>query len=677
MEGETPLILIEVRQDGTEGAKRKVFFHTDDCILAVGSSRVSPLLPVDMTPSSCVLPDNGATCRILFVFSNNPNNLLYELQRLELYLEHQSSIRLFATIGRANVVIYCAQPSLCENVKDLLHSTFKEWHYGFEEWDIEAGSLQATYQHSLKPLYKQACEPLNLDGIPMDARDLAIDANLTIATILSHAKVYAPEIVPQVTHIQDRLHAILDEIRSTTTETIDTGGRAALAELSEIVATLSYVDSQWFSGISKILAHPAQMRDHSLLGIGTACSGLSNTLRKAIGILQHTSYLTRFSEQLKAPFFKVTPDRDGQYQVTWREHLNAYTLKLTKLPEDDPYEPPLVHFSTRRGWRQTNSSLSAHTATLKRGTSEVWHLRNVSHEFLHILVKQQFALLYIHNHGLLESLNLQGHDSIPSPYDFELAMQRASFERLIADKAVDAGVSTLAGLIIAARKMLEAEHVIQGNKNESQTYKTGRHVFEEWRPEIEEIAVHILDAKYFYRGDKCEYLRSLWLAWSRVPSIPKRLDFYLRRLMSAIIALDEQPSVDSIYKAKTFITESLTRKPLVDLDLSKETLRHLRSDRWRNETFVRMEERLYLIHLINAFFTDSKLRSGFHQELVYSGPSSPVPLTYTLNGIDNPMPFLRELQLRFPTDCKATSMWAYLQLASTNFDEELSNANLL
>jgi hypothetical protein len=691
------VLRIAVSQDGLGGNKRRVtLFGPTTNILDVGSSRSSPVLRLG---ENIPIRDDSeferwiAECPVLgFVFHSVPAVAAHFIQtRFKSELESELLIAGL-TMGRASIFLGSLDKAVLGSVVELLGALPIGGFLGWEEWRLISSMLDATTPH-IEPVQPVETK-LDLSASPnSDFRTSIEDARLSLNAILSHSQVYTPGETEHFKKSEEALRKFLVHAGLLAVERPTDGGdetRALQGQVTEFSSSLSYVDSQWYSGTSRIIAHPAQIRDQSLLGLGTACTAISKTIQVANWITEEAKIYHRFASLLLAKPFNVSDPRGWSDWST----SNVSEGQAPHIPLPEP-RSPVVHFSARRGWRETEFSLSAPVSALRHGLSRAWHVRNVSHEWLHAHVRHLLDLLTSH---VRQRLSNGLYSRPPGGSSSRKLSNRFILPACVAagvgitdeggSDAIDGGLALWYVLCRIAHRcgvmksfldrglVAQTELVAVEEKAESEFTVPGvyHHALQLATEELTEIAVQILDLMYFYEGDEWEYLEGIWPAWSNIPIVHRRVGYYLRRLLAAMLSVKKVPNLHDLDRLRVKLLGHFESTNHHRTDLTSKASALLRSDMWGEEERPSLAERLTWVEAVRSFFhfdafSSRSLDDRFiHRRAQGVGSVATytlVPFAYAERSIQSPFVLLSQMQKLYDDDSLGASIWLFSQLASS------------
>ena len=452
-----------------------------------------------------------------------------------------------------------------------------------------------------------------------------------------------------------------------------------LNALVEINAALAYTISQWFSGCVPIVEHEAQIRSHSLLGVGTAMQGLYALLNFITYHFKAADLPGKLTQFKVAQGFDILRDKTGaEYSPgDWAAHtIDEYT----------PGQPSvqkhlLTHFSARRGFRESQHCITAPLHSLASAFSEKWHLLTFTHEYLHAHVRELLAALYTDEHEA-DATSSSTNDAV---FDQLRDLYEANGPTAHHDRAtcLQLGIYHYCQIVTSSYKdsLSRVDTPFSGSRGVAML-STPRMQFQKLYREINEIIVHVLDFQYFYRSEP-HYIKSAWLAWSSIPSVIENLDEYVIRTLCAITGKGLHDRAARFNRSYTILTDTLTTLRAK----SNETLLVLAADRladkeYRTRMRIAFDLRVYLVDLVLYFFLSPDLNSRFliDQRLSEDG-SYEADFGDFFHGPDESVPF--QDPIAFLSGCRNAvdssehrnahrlTAWTFLALSAWRTDLEV------
>lgn len=526
------------------GHKKKVFLHREPpFFLSISNSRVSPIFPI-----GCVHIENLPTeSFICFCFLRNPQSAIGRL--IAILNNDDKKGELWFSHGLASLIIIS---SIKDNVDNCLN-ILKDSLSAYEIWtvcDSNVIDIILSYPTETPP----DIEFPDICGLDPDVQALLHEYYFCITSLLSRAAQYHPQLVNTLLGLHDET---LNIIRNINFITIDNSVRPELCQFDEISlseiktektskikniqflldqilslnASLSYAITQGFSGVVPIFEHESPIRSFSLLGVGTAFVALTKIYESVNNVFSKYPIARLILENFETDFTYIPIFLNMfHYNVDeWGKHSGIVDKKLEKFNSSEVDKMcHISYFSARFGFRETMNSISAAIQSLSCGATVRWSVLTLTHEFLHAHVRAIMAIIGMEsNDGSFNDL-FQDFITIDTP-DEKLnninLRKRLAFIVLACCEAISNAKRT-------APSILNSENAF--NRRQNFTKDEYFKLLKEYYKDINEYIVHTLDFLYFYEADSELYIKVIWLTWSTIPEIQKRLSHYLLRTLLAI-----------------------------------------------------------------------------------------------------------------------------------------------
>lgn len=496
--------------------------HNDD------HTRISPVLAYKETTQH---KSNGLLQKgfVLFISRINPSTLL------DINLK---DVSVYFSIGLYNVI--CIIP----NKRKL--NTFTTWlqkknkSINYEIWEINKGFLDAFDMESLH-------------GISSESKDLLIDiskyskypqiqsvVNEYIALmkiVLYKSYNFLPSQHYENLVLMKRVLNILHRIKNFSDYD---EFYPALKHLTNINASLSRFSSQTYTGTTPILYNESHFWSNSFLGIGLASKALIN-LRKFIQQNVGEQRIPEIIDYMKTDKDIVdlfTLEYDDEFFK--KDHFKYYRNKrrkeiLEKDLEEAPIIPLITYFSARDGFKTYLHTLSASLESVLSANTLKWSLMTITHEISHNIISAVLSKIYPKNNAELHDLYLMiGNELAPRNM---LEMTRKY-------------------IFTAVVRIYNLDHDI-ADENFSAELESFKKVIFSREEEVEETITHLFDFMYFYGGKASKYIPELWISWSVIPGVKKKLIEYLIRSVCALSINFINTKKDPILEAKNELKKNL------------------------------------------------------------------------------------------------------------------------
>jgi hypothetical protein len=451
------------------------------------------------------------------------------------------------TLGLASIVVISDSATDADVVKEgiegLLHAD--------ESWTILMSRLPSnnisyrTYNH---PTFDP--EPLLLAASPILPSDISLiveELNYNLHECGARACKVAPYLLQVTDGVANRARHLVGEIFNYLNQLETVKPEFAIEvqksinlhvdQLISLNATLAYVISQAFHGQIPILASDACLvRQHSLLGIGTAHKAISHLIE----FIEHG--FEKFPTLLAARKLYSEPLigtllADGELQFNRELPQIDSMLASEDFELSEPSLPKMSYFSNRYGFSEGPGIVTVATQSLGGADSVRWSLLTVTHEMMHAHFDVIISEL-LGDSDELSPLEVFIRSSEPLAVDSE-KLESTDFQ--CPKDAFRSQLIYLASSLQSAR-LARAELDKTWNPDENLEIKptTAESAaecladFVENRKIFEECVVHALDLFYFYQGNMKRYIRALWLSWATVPGVVENLEFYILRSLVCI-----------------------------------------------------------------------------------------------------------------------------------------------
>ncbi len=530
--------------------------------------RYSPIFRLHEDDSTT--PENEELkCKVAFLFPSNSYTFLGKL-RTEIDLEFLSDI--WFGHGLASVIIIDKSGKSIDTVLDRFKSELR----AYEIWNLSSPTTDSSVCSFTEDTY--LCEPFEIDHakyrlsydgiIDLEVRKKLDDLSHNFLRLTNLSAQYAPAYLFTLRSIILACMDIIEELEelykidsnnfeasingfSSDVVNIPTSPRELqemifqrTGYISQILAVVTYIDSQVFSGTVPILENNCKFSGYSFLGIGTA----------HLGIVAITQFVEKIFSQY--PITKVIDSEfhgkegfqspsDIYSYVSQEIYGHAFILdanidSYTK----DPIKSSLVYYSTRLGFRESEFSITSADEVLRFSDSVEWSPITLSHELLHAHVRDLIGALFA------------SEDNSLSPFLFFSQLAGKYIEEW-SDEAEDSPMDlyhSVQAVFLSYCYYRESYYNILARKEELEDFPDDPDEQDEeveldlsepnteallerlraYYKEINEILVHVLDYHYFYYSERKLYVSLLWRSWAKVPSVLDNIDHYLLRTLLCI-----------------------------------------------------------------------------------------------------------------------------------------------
>ncbi|MEA1647831.1 hypothetical protein UAJ10_02200 [Nitrospirillum sp. BR 11164] len=468
-------------------------------------TRLSPIWGVDVynTANLRVDPLDDDVC-LLFIGPVQPARFYSDLPQLR--ADGNSPVKLWVSLGAYNLIVVTPK-----DISSIITSWAEGQGLNYERWTINNNKvIDQSYfcnpQKSLDWRNKMA----EFSG-GRYVKILPIVASEYVA-LMASTLARAERVTPSMVEMFISIHAALSELVS---DEIDSNPVLASAVMANVNAGLSRFSSQAYSGSSPIFATESHFWIHSLLGTAVANIALQKLVDFAAEHIGGVN-IPRLLDLLRNIKNNVVDlERGGaSSDIFHRDHLGDVIAECGESAE--PSLPIITYFSGRDGFKSHHLTLSAPLAAVPACNSLRYSLYTLTHELSHRIIHATLTILCPdrdNESSVSESIALLSERDKPAD-DWLRAVKRYMLHGIVAinlERMKDQGDKRY-----DRNRLLEADHY--------------------WRPEIEEIMVHVFDFLYFYRRDPNRYVKGIWTSWSTLPNIGDRVEEYIIRTLCAVLS---------------------------------------------------------------------------------------------------------------------------------------------
>jgi len=302
----------------------------------------------------------------------------------------------------------------------------------------------------------------------------------------------------------------------------------ALDRIIQVNSALSYVSTQANSGNIPIHERRSLIRRNSLLGVGIA----SDALNKIAHFIELAFSLLPLENRLRTNEVESKPlEGIGNLPIYNSSNWNNRSIgRGNGNSNSDQVNFKLTFFSARRGYRETEYSISAALQSLYEGSGLKWSLMTITHEMLHGHVRLLLSCIF---YG--EEKNSSDKNRVIFYQDFIKKIKRQKLE--------DENLNDSIRFIILTHCCMTITHGSLTNKVpyngkfkliEPKTENELWDIYEDEYRNISEIIVHVLDLHYFYYSRLNVYIPLIWASWVEIPHVNGNLRQYILRSLLAI-----------------------------------------------------------------------------------------------------------------------------------------------
>lgn len=657
--------------------------------------RVSPIFPA--IPSEGKVPGYTGNYLIGFFFFEDPFFVLGELLTK---VPKSNQKGLWFSHGLASTIYFADDISEFEVIK----ATDTPRLCAYEIWRIEGTKIRVEKAEITggKPIEKQKLvleTPVALDS---ETEIVIEELRHCLNTAVTRASQFLPSSLTTLTRLYPAVNDVISDLNKLAKQGIGksrvvsstAGGGFSVPELAEeklrqqltdhlvqVSSALSYVVSQAYSGIVPILEHECQIRNYSLLGIGTAHNGLAALTEFCELTFQRYPVDTVVKQEFKkAPGFTFEY-KPGEIPSDWKDprfNVDAYIRDVP--PQISKLN--LGYFSGRLGFRETQFTITAPLQTLTHSATARWSLMTLTHELMHAHVRSILSVIFPLRGGNPEITFQEWYREFaesrktlkPIPTSLLETVRFVILNYCLLKPGIDDGASRIPGTpskdkIQTAVRMPDATHLASR--------------LQAFYREINEIFVHVLDFNYFFDCREEPYLMLLWESWSPVPTVIDNVDEYLLRSLVAISSRYSGNSLTRYEQAAEKLRSVLERlqshsesSPLIGHALGR-----LQDSNLKKQLLTKFSLAIYLADMVQHCLVSKHIHAALYvdENRVKRDLSHFYALEtgdFAAKKIESPVAFVSDLLRRelegnsSSVSQRYTSAWLFLVCASAPIERE-------
>lgn len=537
----------------------------------------------------------------------------------ELVSSLQIKSEIWFTLGLANIVVIENKESagITKNVIEYLKA--KENIIASETWVVDKGKVKKySFPFSLTDHHDIETEKIDLkvsEKLPLHLKFAVSEYILTTTKFLTACKKFTPAYYDKHISLFNTSTFLINDLSFLSGDfsfnpsgpLVSALGATSKDEAQKLLAnpdlskrkeelindrngrliqfnsSMSYVYSQTFAGTFPLFDHIGLIQRHSLLGIGTAISSLTELLNQIEGALyflpfeqiNNSSYATVPVSNLS--FYDCFQEASLHSLEIWKnDTFKIETLKAANPTKNSKQLPNgfftrLAFYSGRLGFREYDFSATAAVQVLVEGNSLQWNVINYTHEIIHNHVRLILDKLILP----ATSIRQEGYEE----WLQKLLDKLKSIFLSISRRSLPEGVTYVEYFILILIKYCinskyygslslpsdqEAINRIKADTNSThkyflpKTYELKEVILAQYK-DISEIFVHVLDFSYIYTRKIDTYLQSIWASWSTVSTVSMDLNQYILRTL-IISALNEPGTMSNRYeRSKTIFLGNLQK----------------------------------------------------------------------------------------------------------------------
>jgi len=589
--------------------------------------RISPIFPFNL---DAPIPSLAGKTTIAFVFCPHAFSAIGQL-KIKFGTKETSNgtpytSHIWYTSGLASLVLIASDASI---ISEALHILTGRYVVA-EIWQVDDHVVQVQ-----KPIW--AAEPGSVSLELQDYSELSNDSILILdemrhclSTAMTRCTVYAPEYIEVfrsireiANHIIRRLKLIEKVLRPSTTinsSESDVKRKAArnmlhriTGDIIEINAALSYVNSQWFSGCAPILSSECQIRSNSLLGVGSAFQALVSFCFFVTKIFEVEAIDTKVKSFDSRTIFDIfkQPPHDAK---VW-ENLGIDRIEK---PATEPLRHLLVHFSARRGFRESPHCVTVPIQSLNLGATSRWGLLTLSHELMHAHVRGILAALFPKLSGETQFGLADNKVSVMGIREFtDIYNAYCSYPEVLPDQPHSRRLCMQMALLHYALRRDAMKEAIEPNTANSkkqalipEDIDDALHLFEDAHRDTNEVIAHVLDFVYFYDEDDETYVHQVWSSWCEVPAVLENVNEYVLRTLYILSVSNRHLSTKARFEA-ALARAIILLKDMPDwenIPLLAEAIRILCDKNQKRALHLEFDPKTYLVDLTLMFMQSKKIK---------------------------------------------------------------------
>lgn len=401
----------------------------------------------------------------------------------------------------------------------------------YEIWRLEKDRVEVEAQWFRQSPPPPDCSLVDFSDLPKDARRVLEEIEVHLHEAARCAAVFMPEQTVKLERITASVNEMIGELlhfgepKAHPVPTHLEGKKRplngndasfhqrinqGLSHLIQLNSALAYVISQTSHGAVPILERPCLIATYSLLGVGTAYRAVSAVADDVEAVFeQHPVLWVLDNGYRNAPGVEIFRDAVRYDVEAWRKAGLGIDLFLPP-NSSEMTRRKLSYFSLRLGFGEAHFSVTAAAQVLHAADTVRWSLMTLTHELLHAHVTGVLATVF--SDSVKDGLSLetfqryhaqfkdycQGAAGADSPKLLDclrfmifvfVSYRHNALEKL---RSLELNPASETQRMKLTGKLPEATDVFRSFYNQSLRL-------------LEEIIVHTLDLRYFYRGD-----RDLW-----------------------------------------------------------------------------------------------------------------------------------------------------------------------
>jgi hypothetical protein len=606
-------------------------------------TRISPIIAIDFSNAPVSIPQINLEnkCHLIFFGLFNPENL-----DLEIF----NNTKVWITHGLFNLICFTQEEEKFNNVIQWLEG-YSIRHESWEIQNYELTSISFLFFDSKENEWRKKINEIQEINVPSTLRSCIMEYCALTSSILSRSEKTVTEFIDFFARIISFVESDLKEYLASNKAIYD-----VFSDITVINSGLTRFSSQTFAGITPIEQTEGHIWSHSLLGNGIpnyALFKIRKFVEEKIGELR----IPVIIELLQY----ITDDVPNLLNINalddfWsKDNLILYlaNTKVSKKYKNELKEeivPLITYFSGRDGYRSQVNTLSAPIESISSANTIEWSLITITHEISHTIIKGILPLILP---NLADENDIKRSIEIAIVRDCEIHNLLEEIKRVVLISILDIELCS------TGKKENELEI-----SNESDFIE----VLGRWHSEIEEILAHVFDFMYFYSSDAEKYIKEIWISWSVLPNVKKRIHGYLVRTICAILShyLSKGLQAEEYCYTVVLNTFSSLKEQNGGIPVINEASEYL-EDNW-DLIKEHVAARRQLVKIAKAFlYSESMVKGAFGEEWISINKNSIEGIyNYRKNilsrkPMSNPLLFIKQFSNSLQPS-SIESLWIYYNI---------------
>ncbi|MCO5159926.1 MAG: hypothetical protein M9939_02230 [Mesorhizobium sp.] len=494
------------------------------------TTRISPVWPLFISSTNKInfnVPSDRQIQDIIFLSRADPGLFYEHIDRSSIGELHRG--QLWLSLGMHNIIILSHDADITQEIEQFCLGQNIE----SERWIVSERNGRKYLVNDIRyirpsdfrqPLYtpktKTAKKAYAFPSIPTDdpMAFTIVELYALLSAIEGRSRANFPTLSEDCLEVERQISLLLPQLSDVVRRDVLLGLNAGLSRLA----------SQAFSGTSPISRTECHFWPHSLLGIGIANVALRNVTDFIISCVRRSQFHQRY-ELIKGRSFDPTilPRDAAKHSAPYfsidRETASAASL-MDNLQIDVGEESspaifnPVTYYSGRDGFRNGAFTTSAPLMSVAGCNSVQWNLGTITHELSHRILSGKLEEIF---EDILDEMSVRSISTMDDYYEATPSDIGQFCQRLLA-----------MSLVVLFAQRFANSHDLDARLSDPIAFLTDAK--ESHSEEIEEMMVHMFDYYHFYGLDKTLYINFIWQSWAVQPSIVQKLDYYIKRTITAL-----------------------------------------------------------------------------------------------------------------------------------------------